>query len=44
MDEKILEFTVFCIDSLAEYLNKDTKEVYYKNYLIVGIVTIGRRF
>ncbi|ETJ34372.1 hypothetical protein Q604_UNBC11201G0001, partial [human gut metagenome] len=28
MDEKILEFTVFCIDSLAEYLNKDTKEVY----------------
>lgn len=28
MDEKILEFIVFCIDSLAEYLNKDTKEVY----------------
>ncbi|MPM85573.1 hypothetical protein SDC9_132654 [bioreactor metagenome] len=28
MDEKILEFTVFCIDSLAEYLGKDTKEVY----------------
>ena len=28
MDEKILEFTVFCIDSLAEYRNKDTKEVY----------------
>lgn len=28
MDEKILEFTVFCIDSLAEYLNKDTKEIY----------------
>lgn len=28
MDEKILEFTVFCIDSLAAYLNKDTKEVY----------------
>ena len=27
------------------FLNdKDTKEVYYKNYLIVGIVTIGRRF
>lgn len=28
MDEKILEFTVFCIDGLAEYLNKDTKEIY----------------
>lgn len=28
IDEKILEFTVFCIDSLAEYLDKDTKEVY----------------
>lgn len=28
MDEKILEFTIFCIDNLAEYLNKDTKEIY----------------
>ena len=28
MDEKILEFTVFCIDILAEYLDKDTKEIY----------------
>lgn len=28
MDEKILEFTIFCIDGLAEYLNKDTKEIY----------------
>ena len=28
MDEKILEFTIFCIDNLAEYLKKDTKEIY----------------
>ena len=28
MDEKILEFTIFCIDNLAEYLEKDTKEIY----------------
>lgn len=28
MDEKVLEFTIFCIDNLAEYLQKDTKEVY----------------
>lgn len=28
MDEKILEFVVFCIDAVAEYLNKDTKEIY----------------
>ena len=28
MNEKILEFTIFCIDNLAEYLNKDTKEIY----------------
>ena len=36
MDEKILEFTVFCIDSLAEYLNKDTKEVY--NLILIKIL------
>ena len=28
MNEEILEFTIFCIDNLAEYLNKDTKEIY----------------
>lgn len=28
MDENILEFTIFCIDSLAEHLGKDTKDVY----------------
>lgn len=28
MDEKTLEFVIFCIDALAEYLNKDTKEIY----------------
>ena len=28
MNEEILEFAIFCIDSLAEYLNKDTKEIY----------------
>mgnify|MGYP004515217949 CR=1 FL=1 len=28
MYEKIMEFIVFCIDSLTEYLNKDTKEAY----------------
>ncbi len=28
MDEKVLEFTIFCIDNLAEYLNKDTKDIY----------------
>ena len=28
MDDKILEFTIFCIDNLAEYLKKDTKEIY----------------
>lgn len=28
MNEKILEFTIFCIESLAEYLKKDTKEIY----------------
>lgn len=28
LNEKILEFTIFCIDSLAEHLEKDTKEVY----------------
>ncbi|MGX4600163.1 DUF3791 domain-containing protein [Faecalimicrobium sp. JNUCC 81] len=28
MDEKVLEFTIFCIDNLAEYLKKDTKEIY----------------
>lgn len=28
MNEKILEFTIFCIDGLAEYLDKDEKEVY----------------
>ena len=28
MNERILEFTIFCIDSLTEYLEKDTKEIY----------------
>lgn len=28
MNERILEFTIFCIDSLSEYLEKDTKEIY----------------
>lgn len=28
MNEKTLEFTIFCIESLAEYLKKDTKEIY----------------
>lgn len=28
MNEKTLEFTIYCIDNLAEYLKKDTKEVY----------------
>ncbi|MGL5381047.1 DUF3791 domain-containing protein [Clostridium sp.] len=28
MNEEVLEFTIFCIDILAEYLNKDTKKVY----------------
>lgn len=28
MNEEILEFAIFCIDGLAEYLNKDQKEIY----------------
>ena len=28
MNDRILEFTIFCIDSLSEYLEKDTKEIY----------------
>lgn len=28
MDETTLEFVIFCIDALAEYLNEDTKEIY----------------
>ena len=28
MDEKVLEFSIFCIESLAEYLNIDGKDVY----------------
>lgn len=28
MNERILEFTIFCIDILSEYLEKDTKEIY----------------
>lgn len=28
MNERILEFTIFCIDSLSEYIKKDTKEIY----------------
>ncbi len=28
MNERILEFVIFCIDSLSEYLQKDTKEIY----------------
>ncbi|OFI07103.1 hypothetical protein CLOACE_05080 [Clostridium acetireducens DSM 10703] len=28
MDEKILEFTIFCIESLAEKLEMSAKEVY----------------
>lgn len=28
MDEKILEFTIFCIESLAEQLGISAKEIY----------------
>ncbi|HEY5524652.1 MAG TPA: DUF3791 domain-containing protein [Clostridium sp.] len=28
MDEKILEFTIFCVESLAERLNISAKKVY----------------
>lgn len=28
LNEKTLEFTIFCIDNLADYLCKDTKEIY----------------
>lgn len=28
MDEKILEFTIFCVESLAEKLNMESREVY----------------
>ena len=28
MNEKILEFSIFCVESLAEKLNIDTKKIY----------------
>ena len=29
MNSKILFFTIFCIDNVASYLGKNTKEVYH---------------
>lgn len=44
MNEKVLEFTIFCIDNLAEHLKKDTNQVKFLMIDVLGLIYNDKKY